>query len=272
MQNFLQFFENLSPVQKLVWVFFCLSISWILEAGYPLMKLRYRKWKHAALNLIFLSTSMIINVFFGIITVGIFIWLETYQFGLLNWINLPRWLELVVSIMLLDFMAQYVAHRLLHKYKWMWKLHMVHHSDTNVDATTGTRHHPGDYLVRETFALVAIMISGMPVAFYLVYRILSILFTYLTHANWNMSPGLDKAMSYVFVSPNMHKFHHHHERPWTDSNFGNIFSLWDRAFGTLVYDDPRKIHYGLDTLDPATDQDVIYQFSLPFNKSIKTDY
>ena len=272
MQEFLQFFESLSSIQKLIWIVICLSISWLLETGFPLVSFNYNKWRHAGINLIFLGTSMFLNILFGLATVSIFLWLEDHNFGLLNQLKLPIWCELVIAIMLLDLIAQYIAHRMLHKIKWMWKLHMVHHSDTHVDATTGTRHHPGDYIIRELFALIAIFISGMPVAFYLIYRILSIFFTYFTHANWNIPTGIDKALSYIFVSPNMHKFHHHFERPWTDTNFGNIFSLWDRALGTFIYDDPRKIKYGLDVLDPDTDEDVIYQFTLPFDSSIKTDY
>ncbi len=70
----------------------------------------------------------------------------------------------------------------------------------------------------------------------------------------------------------MHKFHHHFERPWTDTNFGNIFSFWDRLFGTMVYDDPGKIRYGLDVLDDKLDEDIAYQMKIPFDNTIKTDY
>ena len=70
----------------------------------------------------------------------------------------------------------------------------------------------------------------------------------------------------------MHKFHHHFERPWTDTNYGNIFSIWDRLFGTMVMDDPKKIHYGLDVLEDSTDENLGFQFKIPFNKNIKTDY
>ena len=79
-------------------------------------------------------------------------------------------------------------------------------------------------------------------------------------------------MSYILITPNMHKFHHHFERPWTDSNFGNIFSFWDRIFGTLVYDDPHKVKYGLDVLDGSLDENIGYQLQIPIDKSIKTDY
>ena len=153
----------------------------------------------------------------------------------------------------------------------MWRFHMVHHSDTHVDATTGTRHHPGDYFMREVFGLVAIIILGAPLAFYVFYKICTILFTYFSHANISLPRGLDKALSLLFITPDMHKFHHHFERPWTDTNYGNIFSIWDRAFGTFVYDDPRKVVYGLDVLDDSKDESFAYQFKVPFNKEIETD-
>jgi sterol desaturase/sphingolipid hydroxylase (fatty acid hydroxylase superfamily) len=223
-------------------------------------------------NLVFLTTTIIINTAFGLATVGIFFWLDVNQFGILNWIELPLWAELIVALLILDLIAQYFVHYLLHRVKWMWKLHMVHHSDTHVDATTGTRHHPGDYMMREVFALIAVIMAGLPFAFYMIYRILTIFMTYTTHANIKLPIWLDKALSYVFITPNMHKFHHHFERPWTDTNFGNIFSVWDRLFGTLVYDDPKQIQYGLDVLDSSTDENVIYQLKVPFDNTIKTDY
>lgn len=271
MEAFLHFFETMPTWQKLAWVVICLSLSWILEGSFPLFTTNYKKWKHAGINLVFLSFSMILNVVFGLITLGIFAWTATNEFGLLYLIDAPIWLELLLAVMFLDLVAQWVAHYFLHKFKWMWKMHMVHHSDTMVDATTGTRHHPGDYALRECYALVAIVITGMPLAYYLFYRITTILFTYITHANISLPKWLDKTMSYVFVTPDMHKFHHHFERPWTDTNFGNIFSIWDRMFGTFVYEDPKQIKYGLDTLDGTQDQNIAFQLGIPFNKDITTD-
>ncbi len=271
MEAFLAFFESMSALQKLAWILLCLTFSWILEGGFPLFDLEYKKWRHAGVNFIFLSTSIIINVLFGLATLGVFVWVGTQQIGLLHLVEWPVWLELLVAVMILDFVAQYLVHYLLHKVAFMWKFHMVHHSDTMVDATTGTRHHPGDYVMREVFALIAVVLAGVPLAFYLVYRIITVFFAYFTHANIHLPVWLDKPLSLVFITPNMHKFHHHFERPWTDTNFGNIFSFWDRIFGTLVYDDPRKVHYGLDVLENHRDSDVGYQFGIPFDRSIKTD-
>lgn len=272
MEEFLSFFELMPAWQKLAWIFFCLSINWILEAAAPLVRFGYRKWRHAGVNLVFLGTSLTINLIFGFLTVGVFAWIGNHQIGLLNYLDFPIWLEMILALLILDLIGQYFVHYLLHKYKWMWKFHMIHHSDTKVDATTGTRHHPGDYVLREIFALVAIIIAGAPLAFYVLYRITTIFFAYLTHANITVPIWLDKSLSWIFITPNMHKFHHHFERPWTDSNFGNMFSFWDRLFGTMVYDNPSKITYGLDVLDDKLDEDVAYQFKIPFDNSIKTDY
>ena len=272
MEQFLAFFENLTSVQKLGWVFLVITITWVIEAVIPLVEHGYHKWKHAGVNFVFLGTSLVINFLFTLATVGLIVLTSESGFGILNWIDLPLWVELILAIMALDLVAQYIAHRMLHKFAWMWRFHMVHHSDTKVDATTGIRHHPGDYLIREVFSLATILLMGMPLAYYLVYRILSVLFTMLTHANISIPNFLEKSLGLIFVTPNMHKFHHHFERPWTDSNFGNIFSIWDRVFGTLVVDDPYKIKYGLDVLEDERDHDVIYQLKLPFDRNIKTDY
>lgn len=270
MTSLLQFFEEMPIWMRLLWVVGVLAVFWILEGYYALVKINYKKWKHAAVNFAFLIFTMLINVGFGALTLGVFFWIETAQFGLLHLVDWPVWVELILALLALDFIAQYGVHYLLHKVKWMWRLHIIHHSDTKVDVTTGTRHHPLDFVIRETFALFAVLIMGMPVAFYLIYRILSVFFTYFTHANINLGK-IDKTISYVFVTPNMHKFHHHREMPWTDTNFGNMFSFWDRIFGTFVYDDTRKIRYGLDLVNDSTDEDILYQLQIPFDKKINTN-
>lgn len=272
MEKYLLFFENMTSEQKLSWIFICLGISWLLEFGTPLVKMAYGKWKHAGVNLVFLLCSLLINLLFGIVIAGVFVFIEEQQYGLLHILQLPIWAELLIAVLFLDLIAQYVVHYLLHKINFMWRFHMVHHSDTHVDATTGTRHHPGDYLMREVFGLVAIVLLGAPLAFYVFYKICTILFTYFSHANISLPKRVDKALSLVFITPDMHKFHHHFEMPWTDKNYGNIFSIWDRTFGTFIYGDPKKVVYGLDVLDDSKDESLAYQFKVPFNKEINTDY
>ena len=81
---------------------------------------------------------------------------------------------------------------------------------------------------------------------------------------------VDKAISLLIVSPNMHKFHHHYQLPWTDCNYGNVLSIWDRIFGTYMYGDPKKIQYGLDSSDHTDDESILVQLAIPFNKNVKS--
>lgn len=269
MNDFLLFFEQMPVWQKLGWVIFCIAVFWILEGYYRDVNNGYDKSQHAKTNFGLLSIVMLINVVFGVLTAGVFVWLGQSHFGLLNFIEAPVWVALILSIMVLDLIAQYGVHYLLHKIPWMWRLHMVHHSDKHVDVTTGTRHHPFDFVLREVFALIAVVIMGMPVSFYLFYRILSVLFTYWTHANIALPLGVDKALSYLIVTPGVHKFHHHRSMPWTDKNFGNILSVWDRLFGTFVYGDRNQIVFGVDRADHLNDQSFLMQLGLPFNPHVK---
>lgn len=272
MEAFLDFFQYMPVWQKAGWVIFCIALFWLLEGYYSKFQLRYKKWKHARVNFILLALVMIINIAFGLVTAGVFMGLQESNFGLLNLFEAPTWIKLLLSLMVLDLIAQYGVHYFLHKVRWMWRLHLVHHTDKNVDVTTGTRHHPLDFLLREFFALIAIVIMGMPVGFYFFYRILSILFTYWTHANINLPLWLDKGLAYLIVTPNMHKFHHHYQLPWTDSNYGNMLSIWDRMFGTYVYADPEKIVYGIDIADHTDDENLKTQLFIPFNKSVKSKH
>ena len=115
MTEFLHFFEIMPSWQKLAWILGCLGLSWSLEGLSPLVDFRYRKWKHAGTNLIFLATSIAINFIFGLITLGVFEWVGQQEFGILFLFELPIWLELVIAVMILDLVGQYWIHHLLHK-------------------------------------------------------------------------------------------------------------------------------------------------------------
>lgn len=271
MENFIHSFDHIQTWQLFLWVLLWMSFSFLLENIMPLFTLKYHRLKHAAVNITFLLTTAIVNFIVSILTTSVYIWVSHHQFGLYYIMDIPLWAKLIVCILLLDFIGMYCSHYFLHRFKWMWKFHMVHHSDTHVDVTTGTRHHPGDWLIREAFALLAIVLTGSPIAFYFIFRFCNVIFTYLTHANILVPAKIDRIISWVFVTPNMHKFHHHFERPWTDTNFGNIFSIWDRLLGTYVYDNVRKVNYGLDVLEGRPDDNVLDQLKLPFDATVKTD-
>jgi sterol desaturase/sphingolipid hydroxylase (fatty acid hydroxylase superfamily) len=126
-------------------------------------------------------------------------------------------------------------------------------------------------VIRAVFAILAILVCGAPMWIVFLYQSLSVVLSQFNHANIRLPLWLDNALSYVIISPNMHKVHHHLERPQTDSNYGNIFSFWDRLFRTYDATPIEQIKYGLDVLDNDKDQSFAYQLSLPFNQKIKTD-
>ena len=270
MESFIVFFDDLASWHKLVWIVVCLSAALGIESIRPLFTGGYRSWAHTKVNLVFLATVVAINGIFGAMTLGLFNWIETTEWGLINMIEFPLWAELLLTIMAFDFISQYLAHLTVHRVKIFWRIHLVHHSDTHVDATTGTRLHPLDFTTRESFAVLAVFIMGAPLAFYMLYRVLTIAFTYFNHSNLRLPLKVDKALSLLFISPNTHKFHHHFEEPWTDRNFGNLFSIWDRLFGTFEYGDVDAIVYGLDVVDDSRADDLAYQMMLPIRNNGRT--
>ena len=177
------------------------------------------------------------------------------KFGLLYIFELPLWVNWF-CILLLDLIGAYLVHFTEHKVKWMWKFHVVHHSDTTVDVTTGLRHHPGETVFRIGFTILAVIIVGAPMWIIMAYQSMSLLFAHITHANINMPRSVDRALSWVFITPLMHKVHHHYKQPLTDTNYGNIFSFWDRIFGTFAQvNDTKQLVYGIDTHMDADEND-----------------
>ena len=115
--------------------------------------------------------------------------------------------------------------------------------------------------------MLLIFISGAPMYSVMVYQTLLVLATAFTHANISLPKPIDKIISYVLVSPNMHKVHHHWKQPYTDSNYGAVFSIWDRLFGTYKTLDPKEIRYGLDRYYPnEKDEDLVALLKKPFQK------
>ena len=248
MEALIEFFEDVPTWFRAGLLIGGIVIFWIAEGILPLFSFQYRKFRHGGLNLFFTLTTAIIGFGLAGVLLAASDFVASNEIGLLYIVDLPLWAQIVVGVLLLDCIGAYLIHFVEHKVKWMWKFHVVHHSDTTVDVTTGLRHHPGETVFRIGFTIMAVMIVGAPMGIIMLYQSLSVLFAHLTHANINMPGKLDKALSFLFVTPNMHKVHHHFEQPLTDTNYGNIFSIWDRIFGTYAYvDDTSSLKYGIDT-------------------------
>ena len=248
MSDILNYFETIPSLHRSLILVGGITFFWLLEGVLPLFNFNYKKWKHAFPNLFFTATTVIINFSLAFLLLNTADWVQVNNFGIINWLpEMPLWLYVLLGILLLDFFGAYLAHFTEHKIKPLWMIHLVHHSDHKVDTTTANRHHPLESVIRFTFTLLRVLVVGTPIAIVMIYQSMSLIFTQFTHANIKISKSLDKLLSYVIVSPDMHKVHHHNLLPYTDANYGNIFSIWDRLLGTYMHLDRDKIVYGVDT-------------------------
>ena len=269
METIFNYFETIPSTHRSIILVGGITFFWLLEGALPLFNFNYKKWKHAIPNFFFTLTTIIINFTLAFLLLGTADWVQANNFGIINWlpIEIPLWLYVFLGVLFLDFFGAYLAHFTEHKIKPLWMVHLVHHSDHKVDTTTANRHHPLESIIRFAFTLFGVLIVGAPIAIVMIYQSLSLVFTQFTHANIKMSRSFDKLLSYFIVSPDMHKVHHHNLLPYTDSNYGNIFSIWDRLLGTYKYLDRDKIVYGVDTFpDEKINSSLKELLKQPFQK------
>jgi sterol desaturase/sphingolipid hydroxylase (fatty acid hydroxylase superfamily) len=270
-QNIIDHFQTLEsrPIERLILLVSGMLLLWLIEGAIPLLTLQYRKNKirHAYVNLSFTLIHLLIHTGFAIFIILISDLAKASGFGLVHWFNSSIFWTIIISFLVLDFFGGWLVHMVEHKTRLLWKFHVVHHSDNNVDVTTGLRHHPVESVLRGLFFLAGVIVSGAPMYAVMIFQTLLVLSTQFTHANISLPRWLDKPLSYIIVSPNMHKVHHHWKQPYTDSNYGAVLSIWDRLLGTYQYLEPSQIKYGLDRYYPnEEDENLAMLMKKPFGK------
>lgn len=268
MQDLISFFEDVPTTFRAGILIGGIFLFWVMEGVIPLFQFQYRKVRHAGINLFFTACTAVIGFGLAGVLYWVSSWVAANEFGLLYLADFPLWVQIITGVMLLDLIGAYFAHWTEHKVKWMWKFHLVHHTDTTVDVTTGLRHHPGETVIRISFTILAVFLVGAPIGIVMLYQSLSVLFAHLTHANIVMPRKVDRALSWVFITPLMHKVHHHYTQPLTDTNYGNIFAIWDRVFGTFAQvDNTLELKYGIDThMDPEENDRLSNLLKIPFQQ------
>lgn len=155
------------------------------------------------------------------------------SWGVLNQISVPGWLSVLLTLLVLDF-AIYLQHIISHKWPLIWRLHQVHHSDLEFDATTAIRFHPLEILLSMFYKVAWIYLLGAdPFAVVVFEMILNGAATF-NHSNINLPLKWDKALRWLIITPDMHRVHHSILRQEMDSNYGFSISLWDRLFKTYT--------------------------------------
>ena len=248
MLDVLIYFENIPTSVRTLFLVTGLSFFLLIESLAPLFRYNYHKGKHAAINITFTLITLVINLFGATLIVTAVNFTNKNQFGILQMIDIPVIFYIIIGLALMDLIGAWLIHFLEHKVRWMWRFHIIHHSDTHVDVTSGLRHHPGENIMRLVFTILAVLLVGPSFGLVMLYQSLSAFFAHLSHANIQMPKTIDHLLSLIIVTPNFHKVHHHYVQPYTDTNYGNIFSFWDHIFGTAFYEKKMdSLVYGLDT-------------------------
>nr|WP_302469535.1 sterol desaturase family protein [Vibrio antiquarius] len=156
---------------------------------------------------------------------------QEQQWGLFNLLSLPAWLNIFLTVILLDFVI-YAQHVVFHHVKPLWKIHRMHHADLDIDVTTGARFHPIEIIISMGVKIAAVFILGVSPIAIVVFEIVLNASAMFNHSNAKLALSADQKLRNVIVTPDMHRVHHSVIAKETNSNFGFFLSVWDRLFGT----------------------------------------
>jgi sterol desaturase/sphingolipid hydroxylase (fatty acid hydroxylase superfamily) len=235
----------------------------ILETLLPFFTKDWRR-RHALPNLALTAVTLFLNFAFNAGALFVTAVLVENHFGLLSIAHLSPLGGVMISIVVLDA-STYLAHRLMHAIPTLWRAHSVHHADPLVDVTTALRFHPIEIVWRFTMLMAPAWLLGLPAEGLAAYRVVSAFVALLEHMNVRLWQPLDTALSLVVGTPNMHKLHHSRVESETNTNYGNLFSLFDRVLGTFTPSArAATVDYGLDGHDDAETQRFVGLLRLPF--------
>jgi len=223
-----------------------LALLWMLESLAPMFLGRQSRFKHGVRNILLGLINGIIG--YGVVRWGLYpltVLTADLHFGLLQVVALPEWAQWVVALVLLDAWM-YVWHIANHYVPLLWRFHEVHHTDTEVDASSALRFHFGEVLFAFAGRAVVLVLLGMSLEMMLFYELFLLPVVYLHHSNVRIPGWLDQLLRTVVVTPQMHWVHHSQRWAEANSDFGNVLSVWDRLFRTLrLRKRPRDLNLGL---------------------------
>lgn len=256
--------ETLMNLQPLLLIAM-LMIMYSLETFMPYLAKPANKKKHDLNNLGINLISFSINGLLSVVVVGTVMYTGTHQLCLLNFVNLPLGVELILGVLLIDF-GGYAMHNLQHKTPLLWRFHQVHHADPNLNTTSALRFHPVDIVVSQALLpCIWIPLMGISVTSFVIYGTIALPLLVMQHSNVRFPGWLEKYGRLVISTPGWHKIHHSDDQKFTDSHYGDVFTFWDRIFGTWHQVQPDEIQYGLEDLKDSRHHSVKGQLLMPFS-------
>ena len=257
------------------WLIFVLAfvVTAVVETFQPFRLLpssTFKRWTSNSILLI-VSSALLVCVY-QLSGIALAVETQANQRGVLNRFVIPYFLKFTIGFVALDIVS-YLGHRLFHSVGMLWRVHQVHHSETDLDLTTGFRFHPIEGLIVQAFRLAAIALLGISPLAVVCAGLAILIQDYFTHANLRFPRAADQALRWLIITPDMHRTHHSQLFDEQNANFGTIFSFWDRIFGT--YFPAREAHaepsrYGLAEVQEGSGLSPIGLLALPFRRGRKS--
>jgi sterol desaturase/sphingolipid hydroxylase (fatty acid hydroxylase superfamily) len=233
------------------------------EGFLPAYAGRERRLRHGADNLVLAATSAAVGAVAAPLLVLSVEYAASHKLGLCPALELGWPVCAALTFVLFD-LWMYAWHRANHRVPFLWRFHRVHHTDPAMDSTTALRFHPGEILMSTLANCLVLMALGMSLGMLVLYKSLMVLVILFHHSNLAVPASLDARLRRIIVPPSMHRVHHSAIRAETDSNYGTVFSFWDRLFGSFrLRSDPELIRFGIGAYDDATWQKPLRLLRLP---------
>jgi sterol desaturase/sphingolipid hydroxylase (fatty acid hydroxylase superfamily) len=256
--------EPLIRISFFIGIFLAVAIIELIVPRRTLTTSKKTRW-FGNIGIILINTSLL-RLFFPAGAVGIAVWIGRVEWGIFNVIQLPSWLEVAITVILLDFII-YMQHVMFHAVPVLWRLHMMHHADMDYDVTTGTRFHPIEIIISLVIKAAAIAVLGAPVVGVIIFEVLLNGTSMFNHGNFFIPLGFDRVLRLFLVTPDMHRVHHSVFPNETNRNFGFSLSWWDRLLGTYR-SQPSKGHeqmtIGLNQFRDPSRLTLGWMLALPF--------
>jgi sterol desaturase/sphingolipid hydroxylase (fatty acid hydroxylase superfamily) len=236
---------ELLPALAILGVFAAVVAAELIHPKRPRSDAALGRWV-GNLSLCLASNGVLVLLALTVLAASFFS--EFTHAGLLDSLELPGGMRVIIAIVGLDALA-YAQHRLLHRVDVLWHLHLVHHSDPEIDVTTTFRHHPVEAIFNGVVAGAVVLVIGFSPAEVVAYTWVAFVIEILAHANLALPPRLSAILGWLIVTPEFHQMHHSRENVEANANFGQAFSIWDKLFGTArarSLDDRRQLEFGLD--------------------------
>jgi len=261
------FFSTHEDLTQIILYATVITSLWLAEVLISADGLR-SKFRHSSVNLMFIFTALPVQLTLTTFIIIVLKWDHFHNWGLLNLMHFHThgWIYYIVAFVLMD-LCEYTYHVIMHKIDALWKFHLVHHSDLKVDVSTTTREHPGETFVRTSFLTLWVFLLGPVLGVLIIRQIFQTFANIIAHTEFRLSDRVNKIVGLIFITPNLHHVHHHYRLPYTDCNYGDVLSIWDRLFGTFEELDREDTHFGIDThMDENVNGKFLNVVKIPFQK------